>query len=64
MNSKRFFSLLCAGALTLGCCVGASAEDMTQKLGLTPEQKAATQFRCMPCWTLRTNRNLTTPPVA
>ena len=36
MNSKRFFSLLCAGALTLGCCVGASAEDMTQKLGLTP----------------------------
>ena len=44
MNSKRFFSLLCAGALTLGCCVGASAEDMTQKLGLTPEQKAATQF--------------------
>ena len=40
MNSKRFFSLLCAGALTLGCCVGASAEDMTQKLGLTPEQKA------------------------
>lgn len=44
MNSKRFFSLLCAGALTLGCCVGASAEDMTQKLGLTPAQKAATQF--------------------
>ena len=44
MNSKRFSSLLCAGALTLGCCVGASAEDMTQKLGLTPEQKAATQF--------------------
>ena len=44
MNSKRFFSLLCAGALTLGCCVGTSAEDMTQKLGLTPEQKAATQF--------------------
>ena len=44
MNSKRFFSLLCAGALTLGCCVGASAEDMTQKLGLTPAQKTATQF--------------------
>lgn len=44
MNSKRFFSLLCAGALTLGCCIGASAEDMTQKLGLTPAQKAATQF--------------------
>lgn len=44
MNSKRFFSLLCAGALTLGCCVGASAENMTQKLGLTPAQKAATQF--------------------
>lgn len=44
MNSKRFFSLLCAGALTLGCCVGASAEDMTQKLGLAPAQKAATQF--------------------
>lgn len=44
MSSKRFFSLLCAGALTLGCCVGASAEDMTQKLGLTPAQKAATQF--------------------
>ena len=44
MNSKRFFSLLCAGALTLGCCVGASAENMTQKLGLTPAQKTATQF--------------------
>lgn len=44
MNSKRFFSLLCAGALTLGCCVRASAEDMTQKLGLTPAQKTATQF--------------------
>ena len=44
MNSKRFFSLLCAGALILGCCVGASAEDMTQKLGLTPAQKTATQF--------------------
>lgn len=44
MSSKRFFSLLCAGALTLGCCVGASAEDMTQKLGLTPAQKAATPF--------------------
>ena len=44
MNSKRFFSLLCAGALTLGCCIGASAEDMTQKLGLTPAQKTATQF--------------------
>lgn len=44
MSSKRFFSLLCAGALTLGCCVGASAEDMTQKLGLTPAQKTATQF--------------------
>ena len=44
MNSKRFFSLLCAGALTLGCCVGASAEDMTQKLGLTPAQKTATPF--------------------